>query len=458
MKKPQNAAELSLSIRLAQLPKERLVAFIEELAATDGRVLPQIDSLLSEGDLPAAVALTRRRLAALRRSKKHYWGARGASEFAADLEQILGGIERAILPGDPALALELVAHFIGHDKDVYERADDSTGRLGDVFRQACTLFGVVAQRCASSLVQPLLRRLWYDDGYGARGTLVRAAAPALDDATRAQVIAEFRREMQGADQGTAQQAGFGLVEMADALGDPDLYAEARLHGSSAEVPVYRVEVARRYLRAGRAAEALAVMPANASACGGYASDWVEVYREILRALGRTDQLREVLWGEFRSAPSKIRLEAWLAAAPPAEHEKMTQQAREGVAAERYSAVEQARFFMEIGDEDESARCILSRWSQLNGDYYDLLVPLAKGLASRQPLAASALYRALLEGNLRKGLSKYYPHGVRYWRALSELAPRISEWSPLSPHTEYVIEARKRHVLKTAFWRKVDAPD
>jgi hypothetical protein len=151
--KAGTAAEQALRAGLERLTKERLVDFIEELAATDGRLAPQIESLLAESDVPAAVALTNRRLAALRRGKNLHWGFHGASEFAAELELILGGIERAILPNDPSTALGLLAAFIECGRDAFERADDSHGPIGDGFRRACELFGTAARQCPSATVR-----------------------------------------------------------------------------------------------------------------------------------------------------------------------------------------------------------------------------------------------------------------------------------------------------------------
>jgi hypothetical protein len=76
---------------------------------------------------------------------------------------------------------------------------------------------------------------------------------------------------------------------------------------------------------------------------------------------------------------------------------------------------------------------------------------AKGLY----LAAVMIYRALLEANLAKALSKYYSHGVRYLRRLDALANHVSDWRGIEPHAEYAQNIRQQHGRKPAFWAKYE---
>ena len=66
-----------------------------------------------------------------------------------------------------------------------------------------------------------------------------------------------------------------------------------------------------------------------------------------------------------------------------------------------------------------------------------MLPLARGLEQGYPLAASIVYRALLESILDRAQSKAYPHATRYLRRLGKLANKIRAWSPVTPHELYL---------------------
>jgi hypothetical protein len=83
-----------------------------------------------------------------------------------------------------------------------------------------------------------------------------------------------------------------------------------------------------------------------------------------------------------------------------------------------------------------------------------LLLLARSLEQGQPLAASIVYRALLESILNRAQSKTYPHAARYLHRLVKLGKKIRAWSPIAPHESYLQTLRARHDRKRAFWAQV----
>lgn len=78
--------------------------------------------------------------------------------------------------------------------------------------------------------------------------------------------------------------------------------------------------------------------------------------------------------------------------------------------------------------EEAEHYLLERSEQLNGDFYGNLLPLAEAMeTAARHLAATVVYRALLDSILRRGQAKTYPHGVRYLKKLDRLAKSISDW-------------------------------
>ncbi|HLY56476.1 MAG TPA: hypothetical protein VKS60_13020, partial [Stellaceae bacterium] len=88
-------------------------------------------------------------------------------------------------------------------------------------------------------------------------------------------------------------------------------------------------------------------------------------------------------------------------------------------------------------------------------HYGALVPAAEALEEEFPLAATILYRALLDDILARAKSPAYAHGARYLARLRELSDRISGEPGLTSHPDYVIGLRKKHGRKLGFWSIAD---
>ena len=116
----------------------------------------------------------------------------------------------------------------------------------------------------------------------------------------------------------------------------------------------------------------------------------------------------------------------------------------------------ALFLIKSGRIDDAEQYLLVRADQLNGDLYDILLPLAETLESKQRfLVASLIYRALLDSILRRGQTRTYPHGVRYLKRLDGLAGSISVWSGVDDHKTYQEQLRRMHGRKTSFWPRYE---
>jgi thioredoxin-like negative regulator of GroEL len=236
--------------------------------------------------------------------------------------------------------------------------------------------------------------------------------------------------------------------------DPVLFEEATFAGQEQDLPPNAaIDVARQYLDAGRPSEALEKLPKDIKGLHGFASDYLELRVRILQALGDAEALRPALWARFAFEPSSETLRELLGAEPAdtraARRKEALEQARKRLPPEG-----QAEFFAEIGELDAAASIILSAPGRLNGDHYDGLVPLAERLETMYPLAASLVYRALLDSILCRAAPKSYRYGGRYWRIIHELSGRIADWNGLESHLAYRERIGKDHARKSAFWRAV----
>lgn len=72
------------------------------------------------------------------------------------------------------------------------------------------------------------------------------------------------------------------------------------------------------------------------------------------------------------------------------------------------------------------------------------------------VAASVLYRALLDSILARAKSKYYQHGINYLKKLDSLAQKVRDWKKVEPHTRYLANLRQKHKPKSSFWSQYTA--
>ena len=105
-----------------------------------------------------------------------------------------------------------------------------------------------------------------------------------------------------------------IETLAASTGDPQLYAEAALEGTSVkDQPVIGLQVARQFVLAGRPAEALQYVSAEDKVPPHCFDEYTETLDRVYEALGRTDDLRELRKRHFLLRPDPERLERYWAA-------------------------------------------------------------------------------------------------------------------------------------------------
>lgn len=222
-------------------------------------------------------------------------------------------------------------------------------------------------------------------------------------------------------------------------------------------------VAERLLAAGRSAEALDWVRREGRSswdrsrgAGGAARVGLEA--RILSALGRRDEAQVLRWQGFEQTCDADLLLDHVKALPDfAEFEVMDRAFAHALA--HNDSRTALTFLMGWPRHDLAARLIIDRHADWDGNDYHLLPPAAETLEQDFPLAATVLYRALLEDILRGARSKAYPHAARYLKQLGHLAA-ASEADPLCPpgivpHATYLADLTREHARKAGFWANVE---
>lgn len=164
----------------------------------------QVKAALAGKSGPVAIAkLVDRRLSGLARARSFIeWDK--ARAFADDLRSLTDTLASELGAAAPALALDWLLRFIATHEQVFERVDESSGRVQDIYCQAVAATGDLARRLTPAEADHLPEKIMTALGESTHGYLAEvttAVAPHLPqdslarwDADLKEVIAERQAE------------------------------------------------------------------------------------------------------------------------------------------------------------------------------------------------------------------------------------------------------------------------
>ncbi len=435
---------------LSRIDADTLASFIVDLAVQNETVAEATVLLSQRGNPEACFKAIKARISGLRRGKRFYH-YREAGYLEQKIHVILEAIERDLLPIAPQRAMEAVGELIRSDAAVMERVDDSSGGMGMVFRKACELFAIAAEAAGKPAeAESWFFRLAEENDYGVRDALFDYVPRILGKESLERLIADWRESIAGKDFKEAFTEAIRLSQTAKAMGDPELFEEAKLCGETPEsYPAIALDVARFYLECGRPDEALAKVPASENLRSHWGFD--ELLVEIYRALGDESAQAEIHFRQFEMLASAKEARNYLQTIPQSRQEAERQRLERMVSEGEYRPMVKARFFTAMGKPAIAASIIEENAESFSETYYSL-TELAKPLAKLHPRAATLLYREAVEQTLAEGKSKNYRHAVRYIRQLEKLAEAVKNWSAIPNHDAWLDGIRSRHARKSAFWK------
>jgi hypothetical protein len=386
--------------RLIQVGAERMAGVLLNLAERIDEASDVVERLLATPE--ENVKRFKRRLAGLKRGRKFVdW--REVPNFVRKLEGILADLREGV--ATPETGVELVAAFYECDRSVFERCDDSSGMIGDIFRyDARVLFVRYAAACVEKdWLNGRLLELYENDGYGVRHSLLEVASKFLPERTVYKLISQMweRAEAETAGSFAADHWRIGVRTLARQMKDAEIYEKAWLASSPDPSAGVCLDIAEVYVEAGDPKVALHWMERVPESNKFQAVKQDSLLLTIYEQLGDREGMTEVAW----------------------------------------------RIFLNH----------LSRAAELDGNLYPQILSLAKPLEETGCLlGAAALYRALLESILQRAVSRYYNHGVRYLKKLDALDPRIDDWRDFTPHESYKEKLAEEHARKRSFWARYTA--
>jgi hypothetical protein len=448
---------------LEAISKPDLIAWLVERCQNDeGLRTSLLDLATPKENAAALVSEIRDRLHQAWQLAKHRDGWKMALPISRELDQVLASIQNLIDKGCPREAQTLLVEFLTMAEHGAGQVDDSDGHLDSRCDEAMTLWGQAWAKIEPRDVEQLAGLVYErirSDGCTSRDKMISKFAEALGTEGLRALQARLKGDLEALPQPDLKRQNrqaYGrtriiqwLKEIADALGNVDEYIA--LVESEQQSHVEAVPIARRLFAAGRLQEALAyVEKCTSRFASSESSDYPKLKSQILVALGRKDEAREILWQEFADYPSMFRFEPILALTP--DEDKAEARKRAAALAESHRSPEQAAYFLvQINDLDRAAQLVQQRLAEMSGMSYTTLAEVAQALAQSHPLQAWNLYRILLLDVLNRAHSKAYHHAADYLMQMEELSRKTDMQSQ---QAELVAALRQTHGRKSSFWAQV----
>ncbi len=383
---------------------------------------------------------------------------RGSAGFSRELEMLLQDVKAG--GNDPLTGVELVAAFYEADSTIFEMCDDSSGNIGEVFRyDAKELFVDYAAHCNDKeKIANIILKLNQKDDYGIRDTLIKCAGEYLPEAVMRKMIDTLQKRAEKEINEHGKRHHLRLIEsLARQIKDAELFEKTRIASWGKLSTAAYIDIAQVYLESSDVKTAhswLKKIPENET-FQAYERD--KLLLEIYQKQGDFEKLTDLLCRKFRSYHSLDTLQALL--------DVIGQNKRDVVIADEIAQIQKtdslresdAEFLIALGKIDEAEAYLLQRADQLDGNRYGILLSLAESMETENRyLAASLIYRSLLNAILERGYANAYPHGVRYLKKLDKLAVTIFDWNKFDHHDAFKERIMQAHGRKQSFWSKYEA--
>lgn len=471
--------------KLTELGPEKLAQMVLDQSERDAPFRKQVSAALAAKKGPDSVAkIVDRRLAALEKARSFIdWDKTYA--FRDDLSATVAVAAEDLGRAAPAMAVDRLLRFIATHESVFERVDDSSGYIQEIYYDAIDKVGELTSSLTLDEKADLPGKIMNALGDTSHGYLVDVAKAAIEKLPNEilreweAVLARLQTRQEAQDAKSKDDFVFSNAgqyrdirqSIAGAIGDLDglIALEEKKHPNLQDT----LGVAERLFEAGRTEEALkwvrrdqrgglkymtaADMADGVAPHDAFSFGRTNLEAEILDALGNAEQAQSLRWSAFEKTLSTDMLRNYVSALPDFEEFDVLDRAFSSVSSSSqiYGAL---AFFMEWPKLDLAAKKVLAHKDEWNGRQYHILPMVADALQHEHALAATILYRALLDDILARARSKAYAHAVRYLTKLDELAPasdaEASDIDGFTKHTNYRLGLQKKHGRKASFWAQV----
>lgn len=396
----------------------------------------------------------KRRLSALNR-RGGFVDYLESGSFSRELEELLLEIEG--IAENPRHGVELITVFIQTDSAVLGNADDSNGSIGDVYKySARDSFVRYAIQCEDKgWLYDVLLGLYSHDEYGVRDSLLESAISFLPEPWLRRMTDQFwELAVQESGEYRRRHWFLGVEMIARQLKDAGLFERARRTMWPDLSTAACLDIAEVYFESGDATSALRWLERVPPDERFKDDERDRLLLNIVIKIGDRSRTEQVAWRIFRRYRSEETLSLLLSAVGQEQRDDILKGEIDLIQQDTTFNYSNVDFLIETEYVGVAERYVIDRREQINGEFYPELLSWAKKFERHERhLVLTIIYRALLDSILRRGISKYYSHGIRYLRKLDQIAPKLVTLSIISEHEDYKATLVSIHKRKFAFWSK-----
>ena len=323
--------------------------------------------------------------------------------LARELTRLLDAVTKKLGPDDPATAVVRLLDVLSLAPTTLARRTGEGRPLVEAFATIeGSVAGLIPHATGSArpgLIQPVFQA-FVSDQHGLAAQMIGSVSAVLQPSEREAMRSRIDEELRSAELNAAagepatrqiHMLTTALGQVADAVGDPDAFAEAQ--GRRDARFRDHAAIASRLLAAGRAEEALAELDARALDPAGK-----ELRIEILQRLGESDQAQAERWALFRSTLSIDALRSYLKRLPDFDDVEREEEAL-GLVDKHANATAALEFLVRWPNYRRAGALVRSRLGEFNAAGEMLLAPLAESLAQKNALGATLLFRRMIDRGL-----------------------------------------------------------
>ncbi|MDP3935579.1 MAG: hypothetical protein Q8Q56_01095 [Alphaproteobacteria bacterium] len=441
---------MSLEETLSKVNPSKLLDILVSLYEQNKELQKPLDMIFAglDDDPKKIVLLIKKEIASLKRSKR-YIDYYESSALADHLNQLRLRIIEDVLAKSPKHAWELMLEFLDLHEKTFDRVDDSNGSVGDVFRDACENLGNISNQTnypINEIVQIVFERFMKND-YGIYDDIILHFKNTLG----VDGLQQLYTQLHSAHTTTnSRKISSGLKSIADCRNNVDEYIRAcSLNG--APIAYDHLDIAKRLMDHWRAEEVLQWLermdiPSN----HGWESQRLKLKIQALE-----------LNGEYALAQEE-RIAWFDKSLSPELYGEILKHSKESIKesfkvdavlkALKFNEPHAALNFLIKAQEFEAAgKLIRQRLKEFHGREYSVLRGAAEILESSDPLAATLLYRRMMEAILEEAKYKYYNYAAKDYVRCGLLNTNIVEWEAFQSHNEYSSDLKEKHKRTSGFW-------
>lgn len=259
-----------------------------------------------------AVKDFKKAVTAAKNRREMFWRSQ-APELAFAFDEALHKFKNSV--NDPQTGVEALLDFYKRDAQIFERCDDSYGNVGDVFCiTAAQMLVDFAKHCDNKEeIARQLVDLQADSHYGVRDCLIDKVSCFLDKLGIEKLIRVIEEKIPPEADIVDQRKWLLMIEsLARQINDGALFERTRIRNWQGLNARAYIDIAKVYFDSGDAQIAYDRLQKATGGLGSDSCDYIVLYKEVCRALGKTDEADIAAWKIFRGSRSKDSLDELLA--------------------------------------------------------------------------------------------------------------------------------------------------